>query len=551
MTTAVEIERLERKPAECAVGDGQSIVLLGERIGLGTRVVLWNEPSAWPMDPLRTAGFLNAVSAYLPHAYDGLSVRADAAGYPKVRLWQEKYGKSPFAYPFEHRVAYPVEAAGARLVAHDVWFDRSHPEFRRYGGTGTAFDAYARSRVKQFTMHHDAVGSALGTYHALHGRRGLSVHFTLHRDGTIYQWCDLAHSTLHVGGPNAYSIGVEIAHHCYLDGFLAVKTSAGLLSLPREVCRRADNPVEPWYTAEGTEGRDSVARLRTFLEDELGIAPRPLRWDRVYYPVPVVEGAGVRTDGFVFGRVRCGTGKHLEGLLLDYSEQQKAALAKLVAGVCGAFGIPVTHPAEPGRNPHAFHFMYADPAKSKKELRAFRGAYRGVVGHQQVTEGGAKFDPNWAFEWEDVVADARRGERVAPPPPPLPVVSDTVAHAYARAVKVAKKSKATLKAAAKKKLGPVKAGRLHGEARERGIVETVQSQLLVLFRAGVLSVDPGAVTGEVTSATRQALLEFAGRVGMAASGIITGPLRARLWDFCHEHIEADADAGAGRPDAEG
>jgi hypothetical protein len=45
--------------------------------------------------------------------------------------------------------------------------------------------------------------------------RGLSVHFLIDNDGTIYQTCDIQHITFHAGNTNKFAIGVEIANAYY------------------------------------------------------------------------------------------------------------------------------------------------------------------------------------------------------------------------------------------------------------------------------------------------------------------------------------------------
>ena len=43
-------------------------------------------------------------------------------------------------------------------------------------------------------------------------RRGLSAHFLLDLDGTIYQTLDLRERAYHAGASNSRSIGIEIAN---------------------------------------------------------------------------------------------------------------------------------------------------------------------------------------------------------------------------------------------------------------------------------------------------------------------------------------------------
>lgn len=74
--------------------------------------------------------------------------------------------------------------------------------------------------ICQFAIHHDGCGSSKTTFHVLHDERGLSVHFLIDNDGTIYQTLDLAHCAYHAERINGISIGVELCNRgrVSLDG---------------------------------------------------------------------------------------------------------------------------------------------------------------------------------------------------------------------------------------------------------------------------------------------------------------------------------------------
>ncbi len=65
--------------------------------------------------------------------------------------------------------------------------------------------------VSQLFIHHDGLYRSSTTFHVLHVERGLSCHFLLDDDGTIYQTLDLFEKAWHGGNCNPMSIGVEIA----------------------------------------------------------------------------------------------------------------------------------------------------------------------------------------------------------------------------------------------------------------------------------------------------------------------------------------------------
>jgi hypothetical protein len=66
--------------------------------------------------------------------------------------------------------------------------------------------------VKQFVIHHDGCMSAEMCFNVVQNERGLSVHFLLDNDGTIYQTIDLGLMAYHAADWNLYSIGVELCN---------------------------------------------------------------------------------------------------------------------------------------------------------------------------------------------------------------------------------------------------------------------------------------------------------------------------------------------------
>lgn len=69
-----------------------------------------------------------------------------------------------------------------------------------------------RERVDQLVLHYDACGSSERCFRVLHDVRKLSVHFMLDTDGTLYQTLDLREQAWHATKANPRSIGVEIAN---------------------------------------------------------------------------------------------------------------------------------------------------------------------------------------------------------------------------------------------------------------------------------------------------------------------------------------------------
>lgn len=70
----------------------------------------------------------------------------------------------------------------------------------------------AQALIRMFTVHHDGCPNAKVTFGVLHDERGLSCHFIIDNDGTIYQTLDLALMGFHAGGFNGNSVGVELCN---------------------------------------------------------------------------------------------------------------------------------------------------------------------------------------------------------------------------------------------------------------------------------------------------------------------------------------------------
>jgi N-acetylmuramoyl-L-alanine amidase len=64
--------------------------------------------------------------------------------------------------------------------------------------------------VRQVVVHLDGCTSARLCFHVLHNQHGLSVHFMVDNDGTIYQTLDLVDCAFHAAGVNEISIGIEL-----------------------------------------------------------------------------------------------------------------------------------------------------------------------------------------------------------------------------------------------------------------------------------------------------------------------------------------------------
>ena len=235
------------------------------------------------------------------------------------------------------------------------------------GGTAHAGDASAwtleelRERVDLLVLHYDACGTSRECFRVLHDQRGLSIHFLLDVDGTVYQTLDLREQAWHARRSNPRSIGVEIAQ---------------IGAYPPDEAGTAE-PLGRWYAEE----RDGV-RLR--IPSELG-------------------DGGVATPGFrgrparpnrIAGEIQ---GRRL--VQYDFTPEQYESLAALTATLVELF--PRIEPVAPRESTGAARAPVRSSVLSETELAAFGG----IVGHYHVS--AEKVDPGPAFDWERYLAEVR------------------------------------------------------------------------------------------------------------------------------------------------
>lgn len=77
--------------------------------------------------------------------------------------------------------------------------------------------AILQQLIRQLVVHHDGADSSAECFHILHDERGLSVHFLIDTDGTIYQTLDLADVAFHAQFVNGLSVGVELCNRGRVD----------------------------------------------------------------------------------------------------------------------------------------------------------------------------------------------------------------------------------------------------------------------------------------------------------------------------------------------
>ena len=126
------------------------IVVAGRRVGIGTRVVKWDDAGGY--------------SAYLEGKHFDRTAAPDG---------KRRYGTRP--------------------------------------GAPKTLEAL-RETVHQFVVHYDVCGTSRQCFKVLQDVRNLSVHFLLDVDGTIYQTLDVTERAWHATVANDGAVGIEIAH---------------------------------------------------------------------------------------------------------------------------------------------------------------------------------------------------------------------------------------------------------------------------------------------------------------------------------------------------
>lgn len=250
-----------------------------------------------------------------------------------------------------------TEAAGAKSPVRFATRTRglSPEEVERVRGGGWDLPTLRKS-IDQFVIHFDARGTSRTCFEILHDVRGLSVHFMLDVDGTIYQTLDVKEGAYHATKANQRSIGIEVANiGAHPAG------SAEILS--------------KWY-AEDDEGK-------------------------VRLTIPGgAEALGVRNAGAVLRPSRperiTGEVQGAELVQYDYTPEQYESLARLTATLCTIFpSITCDYPRDG-----------SGQLIRRKLPDADYDAYRGLLGHYHVQSN--KVDPGPAFDWDRLVNDARR-----------------------------------------------------------------------------------------------------------------------------------------------
>lgn len=92
-----------------------------------------------------------------------------------------------------------------------LWNEKHGQECKK--GTYSSYSGCPERKIRFFVTHWDVCLSSSSCFRVL-DQRGISVHFGIDNDGTIFQWLDLQHAAWHAGGKvwNHNSIGVEMTN---------------------------------------------------------------------------------------------------------------------------------------------------------------------------------------------------------------------------------------------------------------------------------------------------------------------------------------------------
>ncbi len=309
--------RTTPRPGTIAHRQGDEIVVAGQLVHTGARVVLWMDPGG----------------------YDAYRVERRFSPFDKAD-WETSHAE---VKDLSSPNRYNLRKAGL-----------SEAEIEKVRGGGWDLPALQKV-VDQFVLHYDVCGTSRQCFKVLHDLRGLSVHFMLDIDGTIYQTLDLKERGWHAGTANARSVGIEIAN---MGAYGSEKT-----------------PFGDWY-AKDPDGRTRITIPERFGDG--GVL------------TPDFVGRPARSEPIV-GKVQ---GRELTQY--DYTPQQYEALTRLTAALCRVLPrINCDYPRAPNGQ-----------LVPQKLPDADLDGFRGVLGHFHITTN--KVDPGPAFQWDRVIHGARK-----------------------------------------------------------------------------------------------------------------------------------------------
>jgi N-acetylmuramoyl-L-alanine amidase len=302
---------------------GDEIVIAGRYFHTGAPVVLWTDAGGY--DAYRTE------KRFVP--FDQSEWKPGPDGKPASPESPNRYSMR-----FQH-------TAAASLTPEQL---------EQVRGGGWTLDLL-QQRVDQFVLHFDVCGTSRQCFRVLHDMRGLSVHFMLDIDGTIYQTLDVKERAWQATTSNDRSVGIEIAN---IGAYPPDKATT----------------LDKWYERESPDGP-------------------------VFIKLPAsMNDGGVRTPGrFSPARPERVVGQ-IQGkdyAMYDLTPQQYHSLARLTATLCEVLpNINCDYPRDASGN---LITMKLDDDRLR--------SYSGILGHYHIQEN--KVDPGPAFNWNAFLSDTR------------------------------------------------------------------------------------------------------------------------------------------------
>jgi len=304
------------------VRNGDEISVCGYLFHTGARVILWNDPGGY--------------DAYRPHrrfpgegTETGAGAEVEPAAGPRDAPERiARYGSFRRGLPEDIAVRLPQKG----------W---TLQDLRRV--------------VDRVVLHYDACGASERCFEVLHDIRGLSAHFLIDLDGTIYQTLDAKERAWHAAELNDRSIGIEIAHigadesRATLDEWY-IERDGGLQVNPEKIAK---------YFPRRFVARPASAELRT----------------------ATIHGRAV--------------------MQYDYTEAQYRALERLLVTLCRV--LPAIPPTVPRIGDGKIHLGIIDYES------AGPGSEAGIIGHFHGSTD--KIDPGPAFDWDRIEKALREVER--------------------------------------------------------------------------------------------------------------------------------------------
>lgn len=327
--------------------NGATLAMVASVLGPGpTRA---EEPAPRPGDRLTRRGDEIVVCGQFYHTTAPVVLWLDPGGYDAYRLERRFVPREQALSPVPERPGKPL---ASRFGQRQKGLSEAEQERVRGGGWDLPL---LQKSIDQFVLHFDARGTSRRCFEVLHDLRGLSVHFMLDLDGTIYQTLDVKEAAWHATVTNGRSIGIEIAN---IGAYAPDQSSL----------------LERWYQ------RDESGQVRLAIPDppersglrEASAVLRPARREAV---LGSIQGKALRQ--------------------YDFTDRQYESLARLTATLCTLFPkIRCDYPRD--GSGELVRVKLADPV-----LRQ----YEGILGHYHVQTN--KVDPGPAFQWDRLISESR------------------------------------------------------------------------------------------------------------------------------------------------